>query len=400
MFPDSASYYEKYSPSSVTVSAPSQGVIVASFGGHFSHLSLLLTQWFEARFRIGDVAAFDDVWGSFYIDQDNVSQWRPISYTQMYQLPESMEEYTDTEVHLETKTFMNVHVRGAGTMAVAFPPPAFVSSFKADKKVDRSNRAVHVLNFEHTIEFNTDKALLTVAANGQITAAESGGILYFETLLQYSVNLIHSSRFVGLKLWSTYFVNGGSTGTKLIPMNLYQLFEVGTGEHKVRLQGYGEIFELHYATSQVAVIPLSGLMHPVVTTATAEWETELSSSNTTTTLVSAEVFAESDTNVLLMALTFGVKGQCSAFIQFTIDGKRIYPSAHSSEHQLGAWYESRSSDSPQPPLQSPTPGSMLSFANVTYGNHRVELVAFNQELACSPTIRGATLQVGVVPGAY
>ena len=49
--------------------------------------------------------------------------------------------------------------------------------------------------------------------------------------------------------------------------------------------------------------------------------------------------------------------------------------------------------------REPTPGSLLAFARVKKGNHRVELVNDN-EGPCGYKTKGAVLQVAVVPDTY
>ena len=375
-----ATSWANFTPSYITMDTPSGGVLVTFFGGHFTRPATS----FQARFLYDNSTAFQDSWGAFYVDAGSVGEWRPFCFSQMYKLPKDMPQLG---IQMQTKS-PPITINGGGLMAAVFPPPAFLSSIRALSATGTSNQSPYS-NLAHTIEVHSDKALLIMAANGRIRGRKSG-----KTSLSYTVNGI-SPVDGRSKNFGHYYVTSASTGSNFLPMGLYQLAEVSRGTHTVQLEGSGSPFDLNYVTSQITTIPISDVQ---LRTVTADWEIDTATA-VIKPLITAEVFAKSD-SILVVSSTFRLHSSCrhKAYHQFNVDGKRLYASTHhSANHQLGTWYEH-----PTPSLMSrgPTPGSLLAFARVEKGKHRVELVSFDYGGSCPYTTIGTVLQVGIVPELF
>ena len=378
---NSAKSWANFTPSYITMDTPPGGVLVTFYGGHVTRPATS----FQARFLFNDSTAFQDSWGAFYIDAGSVGHWRPFCFSQMYKLPKDRPQLG---IQLQTKS-SSITINGGGLMAAAFPPPAFLSSIRALSATGSSNQSPYS-NLVHTIEVQSNKALLIMAANGRIRGQGSGSTSFSYTVDDVSPVDGRSKNF------GHYFVTSSSTGSSFIPMGLYQLAEVSRGTHTVQLEGSGSSFDLNYVTSQITTIPISDVR---LTTVTADWEIHTAGKFVAKPLITAEVFAKSD-SILVVSSTFRVHSSCThlAYHQFNVDGKRLYASTHhSANHQLGTWYEHLT---PSLISRVPTPGSMLAFARVGKGKHSVQLVSFNYGGSCSYKTTGAVLQVGVVPEEY
>ena len=379
---DSATSWVNYSPSYITITTPTPGVIVSFFGGHI--LTINQATSFQARFLFNDSTAFEDSWGAFYIGAGNVGHWRPFCFSQMFSLPKHKRPQK-LGIQLQTKSPSKT-INGGAVMAAAFPLPAFLSSIRALSATGSSNQSPYS-NLEHTIEVHSNKALLIMAANGRITGKELD-----YTCLTYTVDGVSPVGGRG-KNFGQYFVTGSSTGSVFIPMGLYQLAEVSRGTHTVQLEGSGSSFDLNYVTSQITTIPISDVQ---LRTVTADWEIE-TPKGAIKSLIAAEFTTKSD-SVLVVSSTFRVAGACGreVYLQFNVDREPLYASIHHTEnHQWGTWHDAPGATF----LRLPAPGSLFAFAQVSKGRHCVELMAFNQG-PCPVTTIGAALQVGMIPEEY
>ena len=385
---NSPTTWANFTASKLTIKTSSTGgVLVTYFGSHASRVSP--GSAFQSRFLVGLSPTFQDSWGAFHLDGEKgaagINNW-PFCYAQMHDLPKNQNSAT---VQLQTKS-TPIHVNGGGLMAAAFPPPAYLSSIRSVCTSGLSNQNTYA-NLVHTTVVHADKALLIMAANGRITGSGRDGNIS----ITFTVDGVSPTRKNG-KNFGYYFASGAATGSSFIPMSLYQLAVVGRGTHTVKIEGVGSPFELSYVTSQVAVIPIANVKFKTVS---GDWEYR-TQGRVTIPLITARVTVTVN-SILVISTAFSAYGLCpssSTYFQFNVDGKRVYPSSsHSPSHQLGAWYEQYTRSATSEAL--PTPGSLLAFTRVKKGEHRVELMNYN-EGGCRYKLTGAALQVGVVPEVY
>ena len=228
-----------------------------------------------------------------------------------------------------------------------------------------------------------------MAANGRIK--DSGG---GQTTLAYTIDGI-SPTYNGRK-FGYYSAGGSSSGSHFVPVGLYQLAEVTEGVHTVQLEGEGSSLDLNFVTSQVATVPVDNV-HCVITS-TADQESIETPKLSTASLLKADVVVTTE-SVLVISTLFSVHGMCAqseGYYQIMVNGNMTFENARSSHSHLGVWHERRAGDSA---AMSSSPASLLVFARVGSGAHRIDLVVVNKgPCACMTT--GAVLQVGAVPDMY
>ena len=383
------------------VAAPSGGVVLAFIGAKLD------SEPCEARFAMNGQSVFANTWGDFYTNQQVGSHnLIPFCFLQMA----AVDITHSVEVHLQVKLTKPVmSTEGIGMVTAVFPPPAFLSSVRANSESGLSNEEPRYQNLVHTIDITTDNALLIMAANGRINGMSDSG----NTSLTYTIEGFSPTRTSDMD-FGYYYVRSDSIPLhRSMPMNLYQLAVVERGKHIVQLEGQGSPFEMSYVTSQVTAIPVNQVQYK---SAVSEWEvvtdpaTSLSSTladstYTSNTITSVEVQTTSR-SILVLTTTFHVTSCANSGGShlFMINGQRAFPIVLPDGSLLqtlekteqGVWYNK---PSPNIPAYAPAPGSMLHMARVEPGSHMVELVSVNYG-PCQMKTTGAILQVGIVPEEY
>ena len=328
---------------------------------------------------------------SVTVPGDSFNVRKPLCFAKMYNVS-SFKQSVDHAIKLQVSASNAVFNAGVMMQVAAFPPPASLSSIKVEPERS-SGQEPNYPNPVHHINVKAKKALLIMSANGQV---KGGGVEY----LTYTVDDVAptSDGDPQGRRFGQYWVTSASTAGGFSPLGLYQLAEVGHGEHTVRLDGDRTLVGLDYVTSQVTTIPIENTQY---TTVMGEWELH-TNRLTTTVLLTANVDVPSNSTLVITA-TFTSYVPCDKTVvmyHFNVDGNRLLPSDQADDpYQLqlrgGAWYAGGGS------MQyTRMPGSLLLFAHVTEGEHNVELVNFVEHETCGAKTEGAVLQVGVVPETY
>ena len=296
---DSPGAWVNFDRSRVDASALAGGVVIAAFRSHFFRPQ---DGPFHVRFLFDDTAPSDDSLGAYHIDGNVEDTWRPIGYAQMYAVPD---EQGSVAVQIQTKS-SPVSIRGDGIMAASFPPPAFLTSISDLVSQPTRESPLHV----ETINVETDKALLIMAANGRIedTGRSEKSITFAVDGRPPTFNYSKAG---------VYFMDDFPTPGKPFPLALYQLAEVTKGTRTVAL--YGD--RLSNTAVQIATIPVDTVQYSLATQEGASRTFETPES-TTKTVLATEILAPSD-SILVIAATFFAISSCThnlTYYKFKVDG--------------------------------------------------------------------------------
>ena len=358
----------------VAVSAKQGGVILSSFNAHAYGSGT-----FHARFTFGGVAPFRDDWGTYYAYTTG-HHWTPFNFVQMFSIP-CGNSSSKVNVRLQTRA-PAWGVNAAGITAALLPPPSFLSSLRSSAVSGKTAQAPFE-NLSHTIKVSSKKALLVMAANGRIKGSSGA------TSLTYSVDGHLPTNQHGQDYGFYHLRKGAGNRHSYVHMGLYQLAEVSGGSHKIQLQGKGSNFDLQYATSQVAVIPVDNIQ---LKTKTADW-TMMLSKDSKKTLLEALVVAPTD-SLVVMTSNFEVGSKCSSYhlyMYYKINNKFDFSASRHGQFSYNYHVHWTS--------KVPFPGSYMRIAKVKKGIHRIALAAMFPT-PCTLLVRRAALQVGIIPQSF